>query len=84
MVKIMKKHKIITHPIKNKIVVSTANIAKDELICEGRVTGIATAWDNHSLQMSENQHVYMDEPAELFSHSCQRNVYIKNNEFEGV
>ncbi|NEQ78288.1 MAG: SET domain-containing protein [Okeania sp. SIO2C9] len=49
----------------------------------GRCTGLAPTRDNYSLQLSDQIHVHLDEPAQLFSHSCDPNAYVKNNSFDG-
>lgn len=57
--------------------------AKGELVNRSKSVGVAPERDNHSLQIGENQHVYVDEPACLFSHSCDWNLYIKDNDLDG-
>ncbi|WP_408021575.1 SET domain-containing protein-lysine N-methyltransferase [Solemya pervernicosa gill symbiont] len=52
-------------------------------MCEGKPTGVAATRDNHSLQVGYQAHVDLDEPAQVFSHSCEPNLYINNNEFGG-
>ena len=77
------KYKIIQHQVMGRIVVATDHYKQNELICVGKRTGIAPVRDTHSLQINEQDHVYLDEPAQLFSHSCEPNMYIMDNGFGG-
>ncbi|HIE00114.1 MAG TPA: SET domain-containing protein-lysine N-methyltransferase [Thiotrichaceae bacterium] len=78
-----KKYKVIPHENMGRIVVATDHYAYNELICVGRRTGVAQIRNNYSLQISEQEHAYLDEPAQVFSHSCAPNVYIVDNDFGG-
>lgn len=78
-----KKYQVIQHQTMGKVVIATDHCTHNELICIGKPTGIASIRDSHSLQMGEQEYVYLDEPAQLFSHSCEPNMYIMDNEFGG-
>jgi hypothetical protein len=80
---VTKKYKVIQHQSMGRIVVATDHYAHNELVCIGKRTGIAPIRDTHSLQVGEQEYVYLDEPAQLFSHSCEPNMYIMDNEFGG-
>ncbi|MFN8491645.1 MAG: SET domain-containing protein-lysine N-methyltransferase [Caldilineaceae bacterium] len=75
------KLQVVQHPLKGRIVIAAANYARDEVVCIGRPTGIAPQRDTHSMQIEEENHVWLDEPAQLFSHSCAPNLYLRNNEY---
>jgi len=77
------KYKIVYHRAMGRIIVATGHYIRGERICVGRCRGSAPERDTHSLQISEHEHVYLDEPAQLFSHSCEPNVYIKDNDYGG-
>lgn len=77
------KSKVISHPSMGRIVVATDCYRKNELVCIGKSTGVTPERDNYSLQIDEQKHVHLDEPAQLFSHSCDPNLYIMDNEFGG-
>ena len=77
------KHEVIEHQSMGKIVVATDSYKEHELVCIGKPRGIAATRDSYSLQVSDRQHVYLDEPAQLFSHSCEPNLYIMDNDFGG-
>ncbi len=77
------KSKIIQHQVMGRVVVATDHYAQNELICVGKSTGVAPIRDTHSLQISAQDNVYLDEPAQLFSHSCEPNMYIMDNDFGG-
>ena len=66
-----------------KIVVATDCYVRNELVCAAKCVGIAPDRDNYSLQVSDRKHVYLDEPGQLFSHSCEPNMYILDNDFGG-
>ncbi|WP_052334308.1 SET domain-containing protein-lysine N-methyltransferase [Kamptonema formosum] len=65
------------------MVLATAPYVKDELVCVGMPVGVAPKRDKYSVQKGDQLHVYLNEPAEVFSHSCDPNLYIKDNEFGG-
>ncbi len=77
------KYKIIQHQAMGRIVIATAHYVQNELICVGQRTGVAPVRDTHSFQIGDQDHVYLDEPAQLFSHSCEPNVYIMDNDWGG-
>lgn len=79
----IEKYKVIYHQDMGRVVVAKDSYTKDELICVGRRTGIAPMRDSHSLQVNENTHVYLNNPAQLFSHSCDPNVYLMDNDIGG-
>ena len=79
----MKKYKIVQHQTMGRIIIATAHYVQNELICVGQRTGIASVRDTHSFQIGDQDHVYLDEPAKLFSHSCEPNVYIMDNDGGG-
>ena len=66
-----------------RIVVATDHYTKNELVCVGKPRDVAPIRDMYSLQINEQNHVYLDEPAQLFSHSCEPNLYIADNDFGG-
>ena len=77
------KYEILDHQSIGKIVVATHHYTQDELVCVGKSRGTAPMRDNYSLQVSDQHHVYLDEPAQMFSHSCEPNLYIADNDFGG-
>lgn len=77
------KYEIVDHKFIGKIVVATHHYSQDELVCVGKFRGDALKRDNYSLQVSDQRHVYLDEPAQLFSHSCEPNLYVIDNDFDG-
>jgi len=77
------KYKIVQHQAMGRIVVATAHYEKGELVCVGKPRGVAPVRDMYSLQISDQEHIYLDEPAQLFSHSCEPNLYIADNDFGG-
>ncbi len=77
------KCKVIEHQSMGRIVVAINSYKQHEVVCIGKPTGVAKNRDSHSLQIDEQNHVYLDEPAQLFSHSCEPNIYIMDNGFGG-
>ena len=77
------KYEIVDHHTMGKIVVATHHYSQNELVCVGKRRDIAKMRDHYSLQVSEQHHVYLDEPAQLFSHSCEPNIYIADNDYGG-
>ncbi len=77
------KYKVLDHPSIGKYVVATHHYSKAEIICVGKSRGNAPVRDNYSLQIHDRKHVYLDEPAQLISHSCEPNLYIADNDFGG-
>jgi len=77
------KHNIVQHQAMGRIVVATDHYTKNELVCVGKPRDIAPIRDMYSLQIDEQNHVYLDEPAQLFSHSCDPNLYLADNDFGG-
>jgi uncharacterized protein len=72
--------KIEQHPQKGRIVVATDSIAAGTTVCSSRVRGIAPKRDTHSMQKAQDKHVYIDQPGEIFAHSCEPNLAIRDNE----
>jgi len=69
------------HDLKGRIVVATENISSGVVVCSSRIRGLAPERDRYSLQKDENVHLYIDEPGQIFSHSCEPNLTVRDNEF---
>jgi hypothetical protein len=70
---------IAQHDLKGRVVVATENIPSGITVCSSRIRAMAPDRDRYSLQKDENTHVYVDEPGEIFSHSCEPNLAIRDN-----
>ena len=77
------KYQVVEHQSMGKIVVATNSYKQHELVCIGKPTDVAANRDSYSLQIGDQNYVYLDEPAQLFSHSCEPNIYIMDNDFGG-
>lgn len=75
--------KIVQHTSKGLAVIADREFRRGDLICVGLPLEIAAVRDSHSFQVSETLHVQLDEPARLFNHSCEWNMYIRTNELGG-
>jgi uncharacterized protein len=73
--------KIVQHHAKGRIVVATEDIPAGVTVCSSRVRGIAPRRDSHSVQKDANTHLYLDQPGEIFAHSCEPNLAIRDNEY---
>lgn len=76
----MQQYEIISCQSMGRIVAATVPYTQNELVCIGKSIGIAPIRDTHSVQISDHEHVYLDNPANLFSHSCEPNLYIMGND----
>ncbi len=69
------------HDMKGRVVVATEFIPSGEVVCSSRIRGLAPERDRYSLQKDENIHLYIDEPGQIFSHSCEPNLAVRDNDF---
>lgn len=69
------------HDMKGRVVVATEFIPSGTVVCSSKIRGIAPERDRYSLQKEENLHLYIDEPGQVFSHSCDPNLTVRDNEF---
>jgi hypothetical protein len=74
---------IFRHSNKGRVVIAVDVFVAYELVCVGRPRGRIDARDSYSFQIDDQRHVHLDEPAEVLSHSCAPNLYVKNNYFGG-
>lgn len=72
--------RIAQHHQKGRVVVATEEIPAGVTVCSSRVRATAPARDRYSLQKDVHTHIYVDEPGEIFSHSCEPNLAIRDNE----
>ncbi len=71
------------HPLKGRIVVAAGTFEAGELVCISRPRAQADSRDSYSVQVDWNRHIYIDEPGEVFSHSCEPSLSIKSNQAGG-
>lgn len=69
------------HDMKGRVVVAAEYIPSGTVVCSSRIRGVAPERDRFSLQKDENLHLYIDEPGQVFSHSCDPNLTVRDNEF---
>jgi len=69
------------HDLKGRVVVATEYIPAGVTVCSSRIRGLAPERDRYSLQKDENVHLLIDEPGQLFSHSCEPNLTVRDNAF---
>lgn len=69
------------HDMKGRVVVATEFIPSGEVVCSSRIRSLAPERDRYSLQKDENIHLYIDEPGQIFSHSCEPNLAVRDNNF---
>ena len=69
------------HDLKGRVVVATEYIPAGVTVCASRIRGLAPERDRYSLQKDENVHLLIDEPGQLFSHSCEPNLTVRDNAF---
>ncbi|HRJ45358.1 MAG TPA: hypothetical protein PL105_25885, partial [Caldilineaceae bacterium] len=69
------------HDLKGRVVVATEDIPSGVVVCSSRIRGLAPERDRYSLQKEENVHLYIDEPGQIFSHSCDPNLAVRDNEY---
>jgi len=77
------KLEIVDDSVKGLIVLSKTEFRNGDLICIGRPVKTVKKRDIYSLQLDGSNHVHLDKPATLFSHSCDPNMYLMNNDFGG-
>lgn len=73
--------KIVQHHAKGRIVIATEDIPAGVTVCSSRVRSIAPKRDSHSVQKNVWTHLYLDQPGEIFAHSCEPNLAIRDNEY---
>lgn len=73
--------KIVQHHAKGRIVIATEDIPAGVTVCSSRARGIAPKRDSHSVQKNGWTHLYLDQPGEIFAHSCNPNLAIRDNEY---
>jgi hypothetical protein len=76
----MKQCEICHHELVGRIVLATVPYGPHDLVCVGNPRGMARVRDAYSVQVSEHEHVYLQDPANLLSHSCDPNLYIRDND----
>ncbi len=69
------------HDLKGRVVVASETIPSGVVVCSSRIRGLAPERDRYSLQKDENVHLYIDEPGQIFSHSCDPNLAVRDNEY---
>jgi len=69
------------HDLKGRVVLATEFIPSGVVVCSSRIRGLAPERDMYSLQKEENVHLYIDEPGQIFSHSCDPNLAVRDNEY---
>lgn len=70
-------------PLKGRIARADRNYERGELICRGMPISKTEIRTATSVQVSETEHVEVDDPARIFSHSCDWNMFIRNNQAGG-
>ena len=67
------------HPEKGRIVQAERMFLPGELVYSSKIEAQASCRDMYSLQVAEDKHILLDEPANLFCHSCEPNLRIVDN-----
>ena len=66
--------------LKGRIVRTNQTYSPGDLICRSMPVSITKIRTKTSFQVSDAEHVELDEPARIFSHSCDWNMFVRNNE----
>ena len=77
------KYDIADFPRKGRGVIATGFIKKGELVCAGIAIGKADERDRLSFQISDDCHMYLNEPAASFNSNCNWNLNMVDNSFGG-